>query len=1025
MSAEGLIQKFYIGFYGRPADFAGLTYWSDRLESEGVQRIMEAFASSYEARNFVFQDPVTGRSYESRELVNHIYQHLFGRNAEPAGLDFYTGKLEAGDMTAVSIVRNVMDGALKEDLVVLNNKLQVAEYFTGRVEAKDLDYESDHIEIARASLEGRVLDLSQAIQQADVCLEQMTPESESALFSIDGPEGTPQTVWVFDGHTDDVFGMVAGKSGNLYSVSKDGSVCRIDSKTGEALWRFDGHTDLISYFAVDAEGDVYTSSADDTVRKVDGETGDQIWVFDGHTDDVLGVFVDQNGHAYSSSADGSLQKIDSETGEALWRYDAHGAYIRFALVNNQDDIFIADFDDTVRKLDAETGEEIWSFDGHRDAIGYLALGSEGNVLSAGKDDTVRKVDQDTGEGTWTFYGHTEEVNGVVVDGDNDVLSGGDDDTLWKIEGDTGKAIWHFDGHANDVHSAVADGNGDVFSAGADATVRKVDGDTGEEIWRYDAHDRAVNLVRVDAAGDAYTASDDNTVRKISSSEPVFQVAQGDSVIISAEIENIGENEGSREIGLTFADQAIDWEAVRELSLSPGASETIRFDLDTAALGLDARNYELEMTSGDDTDIFTLDVINAADAAFFTIDTGGGFAEEAWTIEFDTESVNSVAVDSDGYVYTGGKGSGYDTVKKIDSDSGEIVQVWTAQKDSWFYSSPDMAVDSQGNVYIGEMACTLLMKMDAETGDELWSYDGMSTITSVALDSDGDVYGGSKDDTVRKIDGDTGEERWSFSGHTGDVWDVAVNAQGDVYSAAYDETVRKLDGSTGEEIWCYEGHNAPVFSIAAAPGGDVYSAGDINDSLTRIDTDTGEAVWSIAEFPFALGPVAVDKDGDAYFSADSDVHKADGDTGKLIWSFDNGTSLISDVAVDTEGNVYTVSEDRTLCKISQDDYAHTQVQPGETATIIAPVENSGDGPGSREVTLSFLDEAIGWSAQKTVTLEPEESEKLAFQLDTDALGLKAGKIYDLECSTGDTSEIVLLEIMGVAALQADQVSSLVL
>ena len=172
-----------------------MTYWSDRLENEGVHRIMEAFASSYEARNFVFQDPATGRNYDSRELVNHIYQQLFGRDAELTGLDFYAGKLEAGDMTAVSILRNVMDGALNEDLLVLNTKLQVAEYFTSRIEAKGLAYEAEHIEIAMASLEGRILDLSQAIQQADVCLEQMTPESESALFSIDGPEGTPQTVW--------------------------------------------------------------------------------------------------------------------------------------------------------------------------------------------------------------------------------------------------------------------------------------------------------------------------------------------------------------------------------------------------------------------------------------------------------------------------------------------------------------------------------------------------------------------------------------------------------------------------------------------------------------------------------------------------------------------------------------------------------------------------------------------------------------------------------------------------------------
>jgi len=178
MSANELIQKYYIGFYGRPADPFGIHYWSDRLEegSESPGSVLEAFADSDEARKFVFQDPDTGLDYEYPELVNNIYQNLFGRDAEEEGLDFYVDKLESGEMSLVTIVRNIMDGALDDDepdATVLDNKLEVADYFTDMIWHGSRIYQSEHILDARAILEGQLLDVEWARSEAEELVQEL------------------------------------------------------------------------------------------------------------------------------------------------------------------------------------------------------------------------------------------------------------------------------------------------------------------------------------------------------------------------------------------------------------------------------------------------------------------------------------------------------------------------------------------------------------------------------------------------------------------------------------------------------------------------------------------------------------------------------------------------------------------------------------------------------------------------------------------------------------------------------------
>ena len=47
--SQNMVQEFYIGYYGRPADPAGLLYWEDRFDmSDDLNDVLNQFGTSTE-----------------------------------------------------------------------------------------------------------------------------------------------------------------------------------------------------------------------------------------------------------------------------------------------------------------------------------------------------------------------------------------------------------------------------------------------------------------------------------------------------------------------------------------------------------------------------------------------------------------------------------------------------------------------------------------------------------------------------------------------------------------------------------------------------------------------------------------------------------------------------------------------------------------------------------------------------------------------------------------------------------------
>jgi hypothetical protein len=119
------VQEIYVAYYGRPADPAGLQYWAGQLAANNgnLSAIINAFGNSAESTALY-----AGATNSAK--VTAIFQQLFNRAPDSAGLTFYTNALTAGTMTAASIALNVADGATGVDATYLANKLVVAQAFS-------------------------------------------------------------------------------------------------------------------------------------------------------------------------------------------------------------------------------------------------------------------------------------------------------------------------------------------------------------------------------------------------------------------------------------------------------------------------------------------------------------------------------------------------------------------------------------------------------------------------------------------------------------------------------------------------------------------------------------------------------------------------------------------------------------------------------------------------------------------------------------------------------------------------------
>ena len=117
------VTKLYVATLDRAPDAEGLTYW---VENSGLE--LEQIATSFFDQPELDAKYPKGTSY--REFIEAIYSNLFNRLPDSYGWDYWEKELENGSIPRSLFILAVINGALGDDDLLLDNKELVALYFS-------------------------------------------------------------------------------------------------------------------------------------------------------------------------------------------------------------------------------------------------------------------------------------------------------------------------------------------------------------------------------------------------------------------------------------------------------------------------------------------------------------------------------------------------------------------------------------------------------------------------------------------------------------------------------------------------------------------------------------------------------------------------------------------------------------------------------------------------------------------------------------------------------------------------------
>ena len=123
MTSKELITQLYVGYFDRAPDPEGLEFWIEVLEGGfPLDAIAQDFATQPEAvSTYPFLDDDT----DVEAFITAIYDNLFDRAPDAAGLAFWKGVLEGG-FPPGSFILAIIEGASPADEAILQNKVDVA-----------------------------------------------------------------------------------------------------------------------------------------------------------------------------------------------------------------------------------------------------------------------------------------------------------------------------------------------------------------------------------------------------------------------------------------------------------------------------------------------------------------------------------------------------------------------------------------------------------------------------------------------------------------------------------------------------------------------------------------------------------------------------------------------------------------------------------------------------------------------------------------------------------------------------------
>jgi len=121
------IQGVYVALFGRPADPAGLAYFTTATQNGADLTKIGDLASTQE-----YKDRFAGQN--NNQIVTSIYRSLFNRDPEAGGLNFFVNALNTGALSINNIAIAILDGAQGSDKTIVDAKVASAAAFTAALD---------------------------------------------------------------------------------------------------------------------------------------------------------------------------------------------------------------------------------------------------------------------------------------------------------------------------------------------------------------------------------------------------------------------------------------------------------------------------------------------------------------------------------------------------------------------------------------------------------------------------------------------------------------------------------------------------------------------------------------------------------------------------------------------------------------------------------------------------------------------------------------------------------------------------
>ncbi|MGD9883898.1 MAG: VCBS domain-containing protein [Reyranella sp.] len=157
LSAEQQIAATYAAFFGRAADFGGFDFWvgqfNQNLPTQGAAALFANIASSFgisaEAQGLYpfLADPFGASDAQISAFIDTVYDNLFNRGSDAAGLAYWTGQIKqtlaAGQFVGsvlVNIVSGAQDSADGKDITTLMGKVAVSLAYVEEQQEHDMQW---------------------------------------------------------------------------------------------------------------------------------------------------------------------------------------------------------------------------------------------------------------------------------------------------------------------------------------------------------------------------------------------------------------------------------------------------------------------------------------------------------------------------------------------------------------------------------------------------------------------------------------------------------------------------------------------------------------------------------------------------------------------------------------------------------------------------------------------------------------------------------------------------------------------